>query len=160
MEVKDARIISEPAQMTRTIQKDIFPTVKLYKKGGIRAQLDVAYGKSSKTHSPPSPRASPEPKRHHQLSGSGTDSDHDSQEDATTPDVQDVEDLARALTRSLSTSDDTPTTPGLSVEQLVTLKQQEWQPHGIQPFNSPWASKKPSTQATVDRLRPTPKASA
>ncbi|OAQ22674.1 hypothetical protein K457DRAFT_1886038, partial [Linnemannia elongata AG-77] len=53
MEVKDALVVSEPAQVIRPIQKDIFPTVKIYKKGGIRAQLDLAYQKSSKTHSPP-----------------------------------------------------------------------------------------------------------
>ncbi|KAF9288970.1 hypothetical protein BGZ88_007967 [Linnemannia elongata] len=35
MEVKDAHVVSEPPQVTRLIQKDIFPTVKIYKKGGI-----------------------------------------------------------------------------------------------------------------------------
>ncbi|KAK3806491.1 MAG: hypothetical protein J3R72DRAFT_507234 [Linnemannia gamsii] len=166
MEVKDARIVSEPAQGTRAIQKDIFPTVKLYKKGGIRAQLDLAYGKSSKTRSPPSPRTSRKPKRHHPLSGSGTDSDHNSQEEASTPEIQEeVEDLALVMNRSLSTSDDSSTMQGLSVEQIATLKEQEWQPRGIQPSTSPWSSTKNPTPVAditraVDRLRPTPTASA
>ncbi|KAG0282620.1 hypothetical protein BGZ97_008908, partial [Linnemannia gamsii] len=165
MEVKDARIVSEPAQDTRAIQKDIFPTVKLYKKGGISAQLDLVYGKSSKTRSPPSPQTSREPKRHHPLSGSGTDSDHNSQEVATTPEIQKVENLARIKNRSLSTSDEISTMQGLSVEQIATSKQQEWQPRGIQPSTSSWSLTRNSKPATdiaraVDRLRPTPTAPA
>ncbi|KAK3804738.1 MAG: hypothetical protein JOS17DRAFT_823308 [Linnemannia elongata] len=166
MEVKDAHVVSEPPQVTRPIQKDIFPTVKIYKKGGIRAQLDLAYPKSSKTHSPPSPRASRERKRYHQHPGSDTESDHNGQGGATTPEAQEVEALAREMTRSLSTSGDLPLAHGLTDEQIATLKQQEWQPsHGIQPFTSPWSSlKNPTpvsdTTSIIDRLRPIPTAPA
>ncbi|KAG0064651.1 hypothetical protein BGZ90_002107, partial [Linnemannia elongata] len=85
---------------------------------------------------------------------------------ATTPEAQEVEALAREMTRSLSTSGDLPLAHGLTDEQIAILKQQEWQPaHGIQPFTCPWSSlKNPApvsdTTIIIDRLRPIPTAPA
>ncbi|OAQ26803.1 hypothetical protein K457DRAFT_21798 [Linnemannia elongata AG-77] len=102
----------------------------------------------------------------HQHPGSDTESDHNGQGGATTPEAQEVEALAREMIHSLSTSGDLPLAHGLTDEQIATLKQQEWQPsHGIQPFTSPWSSLKnpppvSDTTSIIDCLRPIPTAPA
>ncbi|KAG0195498.1 hypothetical protein BGX33_003164, partial [Mortierella sp. NVP41] len=164
MEVRDGALVSEPAPIVREIPKNVFPSVKVFQKGGIRPQLDKAYGKKHNNRDPPSPPALPSAKRHHTHHSEAEDLTSDSEDHGhNTPPLPTIDRLAHDLERSLSTTERSggpgKRTFSLSGEQLASLQAESWKPAekgAITSSSSPWAaaSREQQKSATSTTLVP------